>query len=43
MNKEDIAARVFEILEGTNQGFFKAYAQVNNGTVNLFYQKKDET
>ena len=41
MNIEDIAVGVFEILDGTNHGFFKSFAKVNNGLVSLFYEKKD--
>ncbi len=42
MNKEDIAAEVFGILEGANQGFYEAFAKVKDGKVSVFYEKPDE-
>ena len=40
MKLEDVAAGVFNILEGTNQGFFGAFAKVKNGKVSLLYENR---
>ena len=42
MNKEYTVPRVFEILEGANQGFFGAFVKVKDGKVSVFYEKPDE-
>lgn len=40
MKLEDVAAGVFNILEGTNEGFFECFAKVNRGMVSLSYENR---
>ena len=42
MNKKYIAGKVFEILEGANQGFFEAFVKIKGEKISVFYEKPDE-